>query len=90
MHKYIRVLALTLIVPALALALGACAKKAPAEVVPSPTMIALLKAEVVTFCREDADADVKTLVDALQKKGLTYKGVLNANGLNCNRVLFTN
>lgn len=68
----------------LVLACAACEKK-PAEV-PVPKFLS----EVATFCREPDDVTVKAVVDDMQKKGMVYRGVLNANGINCNRVLFSN
>ncbi len=47
-------------------------------------------AEVHVICRSDPDGSVQATVNALYAKGLTYKGVLNGSGIDCNRVLFTN
>lgn len=78
-----------LLIVGLVMACMGCEKKQPQEV----TVTEVKKTPlimVVTFCRETPDEEVLVEVAALHAKGLTYKGVLNANGINCNRVLFTN
>jgi len=48
------------------------------------------EARVLQVCREDDGQVVADHIVGLISKGLTYKGVLNQNGINCTRVLFAN
>lgn len=51
-----------------------------------PEVKAPAEFQIELFCRED-ETQKDRVVD-LAKKGFQYVGVLNANGINCNQVLF--
>ncbi len=51
---------------------------------------AAIKQEIHQFCREQDSEDVAKTLTGIYSRGLCHSGVLNGNGINCFRVLFTN
>jgi hypothetical protein len=60
---------------------------------PEPVVVNNLKeakeAMVIELCREAEALEQANAIADLQKKGWSYAGPLNANGINCQRILFT-
>ena len=55
-----------------------------------PADPAAIKQEVHQFCREEDDEKVAKKISGIHARGLRYDGILNGNGINCSRVLFSN